>query len=81
MIDNLQTIRMTSAKQLLFSIVAIMIGQLSLQAQQNLRQDLKAAAASIIAQRGELYSKKDAAGIAAEFTTGARAIAPPCGPE
>ena len=68
MIDYLQTISMTSARQLLLSIVAIMIGQLSLPAQQNTPQDLKAAAAAIIAQRGELYGKKDAAGIAAEFT-------------
>jgi ketosteroid isomerase-like protein len=68
MIDYLQTISMTSARQLLLSIVAIMIGQLSLPAQQNTPQDFKAAAAAIIAQRGELYGKKDAAGIAAEFT-------------
>jgi ketosteroid isomerase-like protein len=68
MIDYLQTITMTSARQLLLAIVAITIGQLSLPAQQNAPQDLKAAAAAIIAQRGELYGKKDAAGIAAEFT-------------
>jgi ketosteroid isomerase-like protein len=68
MIDYLQTISMTSVRQLLLSIVTIMIGQLSLPAQQNTPQDLKAAAATIIAQRGELYGKKDAAGIAAEFT-------------
>jgi ketosteroid isomerase-like protein len=59
---------MTWARLLLLSIVAITIGQLSLLAQQNAPQDLKAAATAIIAQRGELYSKKDAAGIAAEFT-------------
>ena len=69
MIDYLQTISMTSARQLLLSIVAITIGTaLPAAAQQNTPQDLKAAAAAIIAQRGELYSKKDAAGIAAEFT-------------
>jgi ketosteroid isomerase-like protein len=68
MIDYLQTISTTSARQLLFSIVAIMIGQLTLSAQQNTPKDLKEAAAAIIAQRGELYGKKDAAGIAAEFT-------------
>jgi ketosteroid isomerase-like protein len=68
MIDYLQTISMTWARLLLLSIVAITIGQLSLSAQQNTPQDLKAAAAAIIAQRGELYGKKDAAGIAAEFT-------------
>ena len=69
MIDYLQTISMTSARQLLLSIVAITIGTaLPAAAQQNTPQDLKAAAAAIIAQRGELYSKKDAAGIAEEFT-------------
>jgi uncharacterized protein (TIGR02246 family) len=31
-------------------------------------QDLKAAAAALIAERVQLYNKKDAAGIAAEFT-------------
>ena len=69
MIDYLQTISMTSARQLLLPIVAITIGTaLPAAAQQNSTQDLKAAAAAIIAQRDELYGKKDAAGIAAEFT-------------
>ena len=69
MIDYLQTISMTSARQLLLSIVAITIGTaLPGSAQQNSTQDLTAAAAAVIAQRSELYNKKDAAGIAAEFT-------------
>jgi ketosteroid isomerase-like protein len=72
MIDYLQTISMTSARQLLLPIVAITIGTaLPAAAQQNSTQDLKAAAAAIIAQRDELYGKKDAAGIAAEFTADA----------
>jgi ketosteroid isomerase-like protein len=69
MIDFLQTISMTLARQLLLSIVAITIGTaLPAAAQQNSTQDLKAAAAAIIVQRAQLYNKKDAAGIAAEFT-------------
>jgi hypothetical protein len=69
MIDFLQTISMTSARQLLLSIVAITIGTaLPAAPEQNSTQDLKAAAAALIAQRVQLYNKKDAAGIAAEFT-------------
>jgi uncharacterized protein (TIGR02246 family) len=69
MIDFLQTMSMTSAKQLLLFIVAITIGTaLPAAAQQNSTQDLKTAAAALIAQRVQLYNKKDAAGIAAEFT-------------
>ena len=69
MIDFLRTIGMTSAKQLLLSIVAITIGTAQpAAAQQNSTQDLKAAAEALIAQRVQLYNKKDAAGIAAEFT-------------
>ena len=69
MIAFLQTISMTSARQLLLSIVAITIGTaLPAAPQQNGTQDLKAAAAALIAQRVQLYNKKDAAGIAAEFT-------------
>ena len=60
---------MTSAKQLLLSIVAITIGTAQpAAAQQNSTEDLKAAAEALIAQRVQLYNKKDAAGIAAEFT-------------
>jgi len=69
MIDFLQTTSMTSARQLLLSIVAITIGTaLPAAPEQNSTQDLKAAAAALIAQRVQLYNKKDAAGIAAEFT-------------
>jgi len=69
MIDFLQTMSMTSARRLLFSIVAITIGTaLPAAAQQESTQDLKAEAAALIAQRVQLYNKKDAAGIAAEFT-------------
>ena len=69
MTDYLQTISMISARQLLLSIVAITIGTtLPGSAQQNSTQDLTAAAAAVIAQRSELYNKKDAGGIAAEFT-------------
>ena len=69
MIDFLQTMSMTSARQLLLSVVAITIGTaLAASAQQDSTQDLKAAAAALIAQRVQLYNKKDAAGIAAEFT-------------
>ena len=72
MIDYLQTISMTSARQLLLSIVAITIGTaLPAAAQQNSTQDLRAAAAAVVAQRSELYNKKDAGGIAAEFTADA----------
>jgi uncharacterized protein (TIGR02246 family) len=72
MIDYLQTISMISARQLLLSIVAITIGTaLPATAQQNSTQDLTAAAAAVITQRSELYNKKDAGGIAAEFTTDA----------
>jgi uncharacterized protein (TIGR02246 family) len=70
--DYLQTISMISARQLLLSLVAITIGTaLPATAQQNSTQDLTAAAAAVIAQRSELYNKKDAAGIAAEFTADA----------
>ena len=69
MIDFLQTMSMTSAMQLLLSIVAITIGPaLPAAARQDSTQDLKAAAAALIAQRVQFYNKKDAAGIAAEFT-------------
>ena len=72
MIDFLQTISMTSARQLLLSIVAITMGTaLPAAPEQNSPQDLKAAAAALIAQRVQLYNKKDAAGIAAEFTSDA----------
>lgn len=72
MIDFLQTVSMTSAQKLLFFIVAITTGAaLPATAQQNSTQDLKAAAAALIAQRVQLYNKKDAAGIAAEFTSDA----------
>src|SRR5208283_4053562 len=68
MIDFLQTMSMTSARQLLLSIVAITIGTaLPAAAQQDSTQDLKAAAAALIAQRVQFYNKKDAAGIAAEL--------------
>jgi len=64
MIAFLQTISMTSARQLLLSIVAITIGTaLPAAPQQNGTQDLKAAAAALIAQRVQFYNKKDAAGI------------------
>ena len=69
MIDFLQTISMTSARQLLLSMVAITIGTTQpAAAQQNSTEDLKAAAEALIAERVQLYNKKDAAGIAAEFT-------------
>ena len=69
MIEFLQTISLTSARQLLLSIVAITIGTaLPAAPEQNSTQDLKAAAAALIAQRVQFYNKKDAAGIAAEFT-------------
>jgi uncharacterized protein (TIGR02246 family) len=69
MIDFLQTISMSLARQLLLSIVAITIGTAQpAAAQQNSAEDLKAAAEALIAQRVQLYNKKDAAGIAAEFT-------------
>jgi uncharacterized protein (TIGR02246 family) len=72
MIDFLQTMSMTSAMQLLLSIVAITIGTaLPAAAQQDSTQDLKAAAAALIAQRVQFYNKKDAAGIASEFTSDA----------
>jgi uncharacterized protein (TIGR02246 family) len=72
MIDYLQTISMISARQLLLPIVAITIGTaLPSPAQQNNRQDLTAAAAAVMAERSELYNKKDAGGIAAEFTADA----------
>jgi hypothetical protein len=63
---------MTSVRRLLLFIVAITIGTaLPAAAQQNSTQDLKAAAAALIAQHVPLYNKKDAAGIAAEFTSDA----------
>ena len=66
MIDLLQ---MTPARQLLLSLAAIVIGTaLPAAAQQDSTQDLKVAAAALIAQRVQLYNKKDAAGIASEFT-------------
>jgi uncharacterized protein (TIGR02246 family) len=69
MIDFLQTMSKTSARQLLLSVVAITIGTaLPAAAQQDSTQELKAAAAALIAQRVELYNKKDAGGIAAQFT-------------
>jgi uncharacterized protein (TIGR02246 family) len=69
MIDFLQTISMRSAQQLLLSIVAIAIGTtLPAAAQQNSTQDLKAAAAALVAQRVQFYNKQDAAAIAAQFT-------------
>ena len=69
MIDYLQTIRTISARQLLLSIVVITIGTaLPAAAQQNSMQDLTAVAAAVIAERSELYNKKDAGGIAAQFT-------------
>jgi uncharacterized protein (TIGR02246 family) len=72
MIDLLQTVSTTSAKKLLFFIVAITIGTaLPATAQQNSSRDLKVVASALIAQRVQLYNKKDAAGIAAEFTSDA----------
>src|ERR1700758_327133 len=72
MIDFLQTLSITPANNLLFFTVAIIIGTaLPATAQQNGTQDLKAVAAALIAQRVQLYNKKDAAGIAAEFTSDA----------
>ena len=72
MIDLLQTLSITSANNLLFFIAAVTIGTaLPATAQQNSAQDLKAVAAALIAQRVQLYNKKDAAGIAAEFTSDA----------
>ena len=69
MIDFLQTMSMTSARRLLLSIVTITIRTaLPAAAQQESTQDLKAEAAALITQRVQLYNKKDAAGIAAEFT-------------
>jgi uncharacterized protein (TIGR02246 family) len=69
MINYLQTTSMISARQLLLSVVSIIIGTTPpCSAQQNGTQDLKAAAATVIAERSELYNKKDAGGIAAEFT-------------
>jgi uncharacterized protein (TIGR02246 family) len=69
MIDFLQTISMASARKLLLSIVAMTIETAQpAAAQQNSTEDLKAAAEALIAQRVQLYNKKDAAGIAAEFT-------------
>jgi len=69
MIDFLQTMSITWARQLLLSVVAITIGTaLPAAAQQDSTQELKAAAAALIAQRVELYNKKDAGGIAAQFT-------------
>jgi uncharacterized protein (TIGR02246 family) len=63
---------MISTRQLLLSIVAITIGTaLPGPAQQNRLQDLTATAAAVIAERSELYNKKDAGGIAAEFTADA----------
>ena len=60
---------MTSARQLLLSMVVITIGAaLQAAAQQDSTQDLKAAAAALVAQRVQFYNNKDAAGIAAEFT-------------
>ena len=60
---------MNSGWQLLLFIVAITIGTAPpAAAQQNSTRDLKAAAATLIAQRVQMYNKKDAAGIAAEFT-------------
>ena len=62
MIDFLQTMSMTSARQLLLSIVAITIGTaLPAAAQQDSTQAFKAAAAALIAQRVQFYNKKDAA--------------------
>jgi len=63
---------MTFATPLLLPIVAITIGTaLPAPAQQDRTQDLKAAAAALIAERVQFYNKKDAAGIAAEFTSDA----------
>jgi len=60
---------MTSAKQLLLSIVVITIATgLPAPTQQDSTQDLKATAAALIAERVEFYNSKNAAGIAAEFT-------------
>lgn len=71
-LDFSQTVRMIFAKKLLFFIVATTIGTaLPATAQQNSTQDLKATAAALIAQRVQLYNKKDAAGIAAQFTSDA----------
>ena len=69
MIGFLQTMSMTSAKQLLLFIVAITIGTaLPAATQQNSTEDLRAAAEALIAQRVQMYNKKDAASIAAQFT-------------
>jgi ketosteroid isomerase-like protein len=69
MIDFLQTISMSSSGRLLLSIVAITIGTARpAAAQQKGAEDLKSAAEALIAQRVQLYNKKDAGGIAAEFT-------------
>jgi ketosteroid isomerase-like protein len=72
MIDLSQRISMASAGQLLLFIVAITIGTaLPGAAQQDSTPALRAAAADLIAQRVQLYNKKDAAGIAAQFTSDA----------
>jgi uncharacterized protein (TIGR02246 family) len=63
---------MISTSQLLLSIVAMtIVTALPGPAQQGRGQDLTTAAAAIIAERSELYNKRDAGGIAAEFTADA----------
>ena len=70
MIDFFPTIDMTLVRQILLSIAAITLGTAAA-AQQDGTQDFKMAATAIIAERAQLYNKKDAAGIAAEFTADA----------
>lgn len=67
MIDLSRAMSITSAKQFLLCIAAI-VSALPAAAQQNSGQDFKTAAAAIITQRTQLYNQKDAAGIAAQFT-------------
>jgi uncharacterized protein (TIGR02246 family) len=63
---------MTSPRQILLSIAAVTLGTaLPAASQQNSMQDFKTAATTIIDQRTRLYNKKDAAGIAAQFTADA----------
>jgi len=72
MIDFFQTVSLTSAGRLLLSIVAITIGTaLPAGSDQNSTQDVKAKAATLIAERARMYNKKDAAGIGAQFTADA----------
>ena len=67
MIDLSRAMSVTSVKQFLLAIAAI-VSALPAAAQQNSTQDFKTAATAIIVQRTQLYNQKDAAGIAAQFT-------------